>query len=65
MKDIVSDEPLNTRGMITLGNSLEGETLKFNNSTFKDNGMIELGNSLEEKPLKIKNSTFSDSFGDM
>ena len=65
MKDIVSDEPLNTRGMITLGNSLEGKTLKFNNSTLKDNGMIELGNSLEEKPLKIKNSTFSDSFGDM
>lgn len=65
MKDIVSDEPLNTRGMITLGNSLEGETLKINNSTFKDNGMIELGNSIEETPLKIKNSTFSDSFGDM
>lgn len=65
MKDIVSDEPLNTRGMITLGNSLEGKTLKFNNSILKDNGMIELGNSLEEKPLKIKNSTFSDSFGDM
>lgn len=36
MKDIVSDEPLNTRGMITLGNSLEGKTLKFNNSTFSD-----------------------------
>lgn len=52
-------------GMITLGNSLEGEALKIDNSTFKDNGMIELGNSIKETPLKIKNSTFSDSFGDV
>jgi len=46
MKDIVLPESLKTSSMITLGNSLEGEALKINNSTLKDNGMIELGNSL-------------------
>lgn len=57
--------PHSINDALIMGNSLEGEALKINNSTLKDNGMIELGNSIEETPLKIKNSTFSDSFGDM